>query len=99
MILKNQWVNNNRRNQRISEDKWQWKYNLTKSTECSKSRSKREVHSNIGLLQETRKISSKLPSLPTKIIQNRRTNKTQIQQKEKIIKIREEKNYIETRKK
>ena len=67
--------------------------------ECSKSRSKKKVHSDTGLPQETRKISSKLPSLPPKRIQNRRTNKTQIKQKEKIIKIREEKNYIETRKK
>ena len=84
MLLKNQWVNN-KRNQRIPQDKWQWKYSLTKSAECSKSRSKREVHSDTGLPQETRKTSSKPPHLPPKRIQNR-TNKTQIKQKEKIIK-------------
>ena len=32
------------------------KYNLLKSMSCSKSCSKREVHSNIDLSQETKKI-------------------------------------------
>ena len=33
--------------------------NFTKSMRCSKSNSRREVHSNTGLPQETRKISNK----------------------------------------
>ena len=48
---------------------------------CSKSNVKREVHCNIGLPQDTRKISNKQPNLPAN--RNRkRTNKTQSQQKE-----------------
>ena len=68
MLLKNQRVNS-KRNQRIPQDKWQWKYSLTESAECSKSRSKREVHSDTGLPQETRRTSSKPPRLPPKRIQ------------------------------
>ena len=49
---------------------------------CNKSSSKREVHSNTGLPQETGKISNKQPNLPPKRIRKRRTNKTQSQQKE-----------------
>ena len=48
----------------------------------SKSSSKREVHSDTGLPQETRKILNKQPNLPPKSIRKRRTNKTQSQQKE-----------------
>ena len=46
------------RNQKVPEDKWQWKYNIPKSMGYSKSGTKREVYSNTGLPQET-KISSK----------------------------------------
>ena len=49
---------------------------------CSKSCSKREVYSNIGLSQERRKISNKQPNLPSKGILKRRTSKAQSQQKE-----------------
>ena len=42
----------------------------------SKSNSKREVHSDTGLPEETRKISNKQPNLPPKRIR-KRTNKTQ----------------------
>ena len=48
-----------RRNEKIPQDKQKWKYNFTKSMECSKSNSKREGHSDEELLQETRKISNK----------------------------------------
>ena len=48
----------------------------------SKSSSKREVYSNIGLPQEIRKISNKQPSLPRKGLRKRRTNKAQSQQTE-----------------
>ena len=49
---------------------------------CSRSCSKREVYSNIGLSQERRKISNKQPNLPSKGILKRRTSKAQSQQKE-----------------
>ena len=48
------------KNQKIPRDKQQWKHNLTQSMGCSKSSFKREVHSNTGLPQETRKISNNL---------------------------------------
>ena len=47
-----------------------------------KSSSEREVHSDIGLPQETRKISNTKPNLPPKRIRKRRINNTQSQQKE-----------------
>ena len=34
------------------------KHSMPKSMRCSKNANKREVHSNIGLHQETRKISN-----------------------------------------
>ena len=44
----------------IPWDKWKSKHSFPKSTGLSKSSSKREVHSNKGLHQETRKISNNL---------------------------------------
>ena len=76
-----QW-RSQRGNQKITWDKLKWKHNTPKSMECSKSSSKREVYSNTGLPQETRKISNKQPNLPPKRIRKRRTNKGQSQQKE-----------------
>ena len=61
----------------------------------SKSSSKREVHSDTGLPQETRKIPNKPPNLPPKRIRKRRTNKTKVSGRKEIIKIREEMNKIE----
>ena len=66
---------NQRGNQKILWDKWQQKHNPTKSMGCSKSSPKREVHSNKGLPQKTRKITSKQPNLQLKGIR-KRTNKT-----------------------
>ena len=48
----------------------------------SKSSSEREVHSDTGPPQNTRKISNKQPNLPPERIIRRKTNKTQSQQKE-----------------
>lgn len=45
-------------------EKWWRKESLTKSVGRSKSISKREVHSNAGLPQETGNVSKKQPSLP-----------------------------------
>ena len=49
----------------------------------SKSSAKREVYSNISLPQETGNISNKQPNLAPKAIRERRTKKTQSQQKER----------------
>ena len=48
---------------------------------CSISSSKKEVYSNAGLPQETRKIPNKQPNLLPKRTR-KRTNKSQSQQKE-----------------
>ena len=64
---------------------------------CSNSSYKREVHSNTGLPQKTRKISNKQPNLPPKRIRKRRT-KLKFSRKKEIIKIREELNIIEFKK-
>ena len=64
---------------------------------CSKSYSKREVYSNIGIPQEAnkQKISNKYPNLPSKGI--RKKNKAQSQQKEGHNKD-QRRNKIETKK-
>ena len=51
---------NQRGNKKIHGDRWQWKHNGLKSLGCSKSYSKREVYSSIGLHQQARKISNNL---------------------------------------
>ena len=55
------------------------KHNNQKTMECSKSRSKKEVYSNIILPQEIRKTSNKQPKLTPKA-NRERTNKAQSQQ-------------------
>ena len=70
-------------------------YNLTKSTGCSKSSSKREVHIKMSSSRNKKKISSKQPNWPPKRIRKIRTNKIQSQRMLEIIKIREEINNIE----
>ena len=57
-----------------------------------------EVYNNIILPQETRKISNKQSKLMPKGTRERRTSKTQSQQKERNLKIRAEINEIETKK-
>ena len=49
----------------------------------SKSSAKGEVYNNTMLPQETRKISSKHANLTAKAIKERRTKKTQSEQKER----------------
>ena len=49
------YLRNQKGNQKISRNKWQWKRDNSKPMGCSKSSSKREVYSNIILPQETRK--------------------------------------------
>ena len=55
--------------------------NFSKFMGCSKSISKWEVYSDIGLPHEIRKISNKQPNLQPKGIR-KRTNKAESQQKE-----------------
>ena len=64
---------------------------------CSKSSSKREVHSNKILPQETRKISNKQPNVTLKAIRERRTTKKtpKVRRRKEIIKIRSEINEKE----
>ena len=64
MFLNNQQVTeerNQKGNQKISRNKWQWKHN-SKPMGCSKSNPKREVYSNT-ILQETRKEKHRIDSL------------------------------------
>ena len=68
---------NQRGNQKIPRDKWQWKHHDPKPMGCSKNSSKREDYSYISLPQGTRKISSKQSNLTPKGTRKRRTNKTQ----------------------
>ena len=66
-----------RGNQKIPRDKWQWKHDNPKPMGCSKSSPTGEVYSNTSLPQETRKISNKQSNLTRKGTSKRRTNKTQ----------------------
>ena len=62
---------------------------------CSKSSLKREVHSNIGLPQKTRKISDKLPTYNLKELEKKEQTKPKVSRRKKIIKSREKINKIE----
>ena len=64
----------------------------------SKSSSKRQVYSNIGLPQETRKISNKQSNPTLKKTRERRTKNPKVSRRKEIIKIRSEINEIETKK-
>ena len=75
-LPKDHW-RNQRGNQKIARDKWQWKHDDPKPMGCSKSSSNREVYSNTSLPQETRKISNKQSNLTPKGTRERRTNKIQ----------------------
>ena len=70
-------LRNQRGNQKIPRDRWQWKHDNSKPRGCSKSSYKREVYSYTSLPQETRKISNKQSKLTLKGTRERRTNKTQ----------------------
>ena len=81
----------------MPREKWQWKYDDPKPMGCSKSSSKREVYSYTSLPQETSKISNKQSNLTPKGIREI-TNKTKVNRRKEIIKIRAEINEIETKK-
>ena len=69
---------NQRRNQKIARNKWQWKHNDAKPKGCYKSSSKREVYSNTILPQETRDISNKQPNITPKAIREGRTKNSKL---------------------
>ena len=57
---------NQKGNQKISRNKWQWKHNNSKPVGCSKSSSKREIYSKAILLQETIKTLNRQPNFISK---------------------------------
>ena len=67
---------NQKGNQTISRNKWQWKHNNSKPMGYCKSSSKREVYSNTTLPQETRKASNGQPNFTPKTT-GKRTKKLQ----------------------
>ena len=70
------WWGNQRRNQKILWDNWKEKHNFPKSMGQNKSSSKREVYSDIGIPQETRKISNNL-TCQLKELEKEKKNKAQ----------------------
>ena len=68
---RDQW-RNQRGNEKIHRNKWQWKQDDPRPLGC-KSSFNREVYSNTILPQETRKISNKQPNLTLKVMRERRT--------------------------
>ena len=76
MFLNNQvYWRNQKGNQKISRNKWQWKHNNSKPMGCRKSSSKTEAYSNTILPQETRKTSNRQPNFTPKTTGKRRTKK------------------------
>ena len=72
---KDHW-RNQRGNQKLPRNKWQWKHNDLNPMGFTKSSSKKEVYSNTVLPQETRKISNKQPNLTPKAVRERTTTTT-----------------------
>ena len=78
MLLNNQWIIEEVKEEmkKIPRDKWKWKHDNPKLMGCSKSSSKREVHRNKILPQETRK--SQTNNLTPKVARGRRTSNTPV---------------------
>ena len=78
MLLKNQWVNSELKEEIRKYVETNENENTTfQNLRCSKSSSKRKVYSNTCLPQETRKISNKQPKLTPKAIKERIIKKPQ----------------------
>ena len=81
MLLKNQWVNAEIKNEIRTYLKTNENKNTTFQNDgLQQSSPKREVQSDTGLPQETSKVSGKQPNITSKCIR-KRTNKAQSQQK------------------
>ena len=65
---------------------------------CSKSNSKREIHSNKCVPQETRKVSNKQPNFPTNGTRKKEQTKLKVSRRKVTTKIRAEINEIQTKK-
>ena len=78
MLLNNQEITgrNQRGNQKIPRNKWQWKHDDPKHMGYSRSSPKSKVYSNTILPQETRNISNKQHNLTLKTIRERRRTTT-----------------------
>ena len=72
------------RTKKIPRDKWKWKYNDPKPMWHSKSSSKRQVHSNTNLPQETRKLTNKL-TLHLKQVEKEKQRKPGVSRRKEII--------------
>ena len=66
---------NQKRNQKISRNKWQYRYNNSKPMGCSKSSSQREVYGNTIIPQETRKTLNRQPNFTPKTTGKKITKK------------------------
>ena len=65
---------NHWRNQNMPRNKWQWKHDISKSMECSKNSSNRDVYTSLS--QETRETSSKQPNITTRKIRTTQTTQS-----------------------
>ena len=81
---------------KIPRDKWQLKHNDTKPLGCSKNSSKREVHSNAVLSQETR-VPNNL-TINLKQLKKEEKVKPKVSIRKEIIKTREHEYMKETKK-
>ena len=86
---------NQKGNQKLSRNKWQWKHDNSKPMGCSKSSSKREAYSNTILPQETRKTLNRQPNFTSKTMGKRTTPLPKFSRRKEIIKIRAEINEKE----
>ena len=75
MFLNKQQGINQKGNQTISRNKWQWKHDNSKPMECSKSHFKREVATILP--QKLRKTSNRQPNFTPKTTGKGRTKITQ----------------------
>ena len=97
MLLKNQLAFEEIKREVKIYQKNPYKYYIPKSMGQSKSCSKREVHSDAGLPQETRKISNKQTKFTCKETREEQM-KPKISGRKEIIKIRAEINEVKTKK-
>ena len=72
---------------KISRNKWQWKYDISKPMRCSKSSSKTEVHSGTILPQETKKYWIDKLTLHLKQLEKEEPKNPQISRRKEIMKI------------
>ena len=93
--LKNEWVNNEFKEEFLKTDgnKWKWKHSGSKPLGCSKGSPKKEVYSNTSLSQEKR--SSQIHNL-TLELEKEQQIKPKLSSRRELIKIRAETNEIET---